>query len=226
METIVTWIESHSVTVGLVSAALVGFGGLLGKFLLKRSAKLEVYGPAGLCYVEDHKDPKTGRESRLAVFILNPAIKNHSDRNFQIDRFYLGYDCLRFDRKFRQKLFATSFPARPRKQMGNGQKILSVFFTKYADGLDEHLSVSAEVAPKSIAAAYVMFISNTWGSWIPREINEHVTVKLFITTVGEKTLTAKTRLKVSRDIKILEDFCPGISSQIRDQSLWNAELKR
>jgi len=222
------WLELHPVAVDVAKwLLLIAAAWMSGAFTVLRRftqrPRVEVYGPACFCYLEDYKDLKSGKDTTLAVFILNPAIKNPSDRSFEIDRMLLGYDCQHFFRRFRQELFSVSFPARPRKAFGTGIKVLPVFFTRFGDNMDDSASVHGKVGPKSLTAAYLMFISNTWGSWRAREVNGQIAVRLRITTVGEGSLVRKVKIRVFKDKKILEEFCPTLYEHAKTDNLWNLE---
>jgi hypothetical protein len=224
------WLESHPVTVDvtkwiLVIAAVWISGAFTALRRFTQRPHVEIYGPACFCYLEDYKDPESGKDSTLAVFVLNPAIKNPSDRSFEIDKMLLSYDCQHFFRKFQQELFPVSFPARPRKAFGVGVKVLPVFFTRFGDEMDEISSVQGKIGPKSLTAAYLMFISNTWGSWRAKETKGMIEVRLRISTVGEGSLVQKVKIRVFRDKKILEDFCPTLYEHAKTNNLWNQEWK-
>ncbi|EDY84326.1 hypothetical protein VDG1235_3957 [Verrucomicrobiia bacterium DG1235] len=222
----IDWIESHKVTVDLAKWAIVilfawaaGVFRLAGRFLQR--PKLELYGPAGFCYLQDYHDKDEDTKGKLAVFVINPVIKNPTLRSFEIDRFFLGYRCKRFFRSYRQKLFHVSFPARPTKKMGDGLKILPVYFTNYGDGFDEKCTVEGFVEPRRVRAAYSMFISNTWGSWDPIVKNEKIEIKLTATTIGEGTLTRKVKLPVVTKKEVLDDFCNGLYDYVQTPNTWN-----
>lgn len=228
MASIIDWLEAHAVTVDLakwVAVIVVAWFGGVFKFLrqFNQRPKLEVHGPAGFCYLEERKDDGTGRTSTLAVFVLNPAIENPSDRSFEIARFLFGFDCHHIFRRFRQQLFHVSFPNRPQKKFGAGTKILPVFFTNFPDDLNDTMTVSGRIEARSMAAAYVMFISNTWGSWTPRVSNDTVAVLLRAETVGEGALTRKVKLRVHRDPSVIRDFCPDLYDHITSSEMWNLE---
>ncbi len=229
MSAVLTWIENHPTTVSILQwGALIILAWVAGVFKWLRvkttSPKLECVAPASFCFLELLGDFRGHPNSVRASFFVHASIINRSPEKVVVDRFRLGFKCRNMFRSMHQKLLRLAYPAWPRKRLGTGYKLMGAFFTEYGNEDDRLLSVSGTIEPKDIAAGYLLFVSNTYGSWNPQIENDHIQVKLNVTLSSGAKLTDKVRIRVTQDRSVAEEFVPGILEHISDESTWNHSI--
>lgn len=192
--------------------------------LRTKSPKLECVPTASFCFIENLEDFRGNRNVVRAAFFIHASIVNRSPSRAVIDRFRLGFACRLWYRSMRQRMLRLALPSRPRKRLGTGHKLMGSFFTDYDDGYDDRLTVRGSIESSDYVGGYLLFVSNTYGNWNPRVIQDTVEVRLTCTlTTGEK-LTHKAKIRVTSDLTEAEEFCPGILEHITDESTWNHEV--
>lgn len=226
MESILTWVETHPTTVNLLQWFLVvvvaWFAGVFRWVKIKtRSPKLEIIPTASMAFLEDLGEFKGISNTIRISFIVHASIVNKTTERIVIDQFKLGYRSYHLLKSMKQKILRQAFPAWPRKRLGEGYKLMGAFFTKYGDEKDEILSVSGAIESREVASGYLLFVSNTFGSWNPKIEDERVKIRLTCSlTTGEK-LSHTGYLRITTDPAIIEEFCPGLISHVTHDSTWN-----
>ncbi len=226
MESAISWIEAHPTTTSLLQWAVVLLvAWALGAFRWLRQAtigpKLKCVPSASLCFVERLGNVDGFEDGVRASFIIHASVYNRTPNSVVIDRFVLCFKSKSIFRSMRQNLLRLAFPAWPRKRLGEGYKLMGAFFTSYADQHDSALSVSGRIEARDIASGYLLFVSNTYGSWNPVVEGEKVKVRVKVTfSVGGRR-RASCWIRVVEDPAVVEEFCPGLVGHVGHESTWN-----
>jgi hypothetical protein len=159
-----------------------------------------------------------------AAYIINASLVNSSTERIVLDQFSLSYQTLNPLRSFRQRLVRIAFPARPRKRVGSGIKMMGVWFTDFPD--EEYAIPASQGAlePKDMESGFLLFASFTWGSWNPAVVDGLLKVKLKAHLTSGEVLVSTARLRALYEPEIAHEFCPGIIEHIAHESTWNHDL--
>lgn len=226
---VVTWIEAHEVTVGLLEATalflVAWFGGLFSYFRRFRARpSVRIQDTASFVFLETVAATGEHPEGLRASFVINASLVNSSNEKIVLDQFELSYRTRSFRRSFSQRLLRLGFPSRPRKRLGESEKYMGVWFTDYP--LDELKMEAATgvLEPKDHCAGYLLFTSYTFGAWNPKIEKERIAVRLRASLTSGTTLKTSARLRVTYDAKYAESFSPGLPAHVAHESTWNHDL--
>ncbi|HSN65237.1 MAG TPA: hypothetical protein VLS94_01295 [Fusibacter sp.] len=190
------WIEKHPVFVELIKWTILVFGAwFLGIFrIIKKYTQnpvLSLFESPRFCFIEEYQ--KDGLPARLAVFIVNPCIRNPSNDSYEIDSFTLGYECEDKKIAFQQNLLPISFPTTPQCQLDENIKYLPVYFTNFGS----LAGVDSIVEARRKKSGYILFVAKTYGTWKPEYRDGNIRISIKIGLVGNKTLECKENLRIS-----------------------------
>ena len=223
-----TWIESHRVTVGLTqSLALILLAWLAGAFrllqALTRKPSIRIVDSASFVFIESASIE--GKENALrAAYVINASLVNSSTERIVLDQFSLSYQTVNPFRSFKQRLVRIAFPARPRKRLGSGFKMMGVWFTNFTDEEYALPPALGALEPKDMESGYLLFSSFTWGSWNPVVVDGQIRVKLKAHLTSGEVLVSTARLRALYEPETAHEFCPGIIEHIAHESTWNHDL--
>lgn len=223
-----TWIESHRVTVGLTqSLALILLAWLAGAFrllqALTRKPSVRIVDSASFVFIE--RPSIQGKENALrAAYVINVSLVNSSTERIVLDQFSLSYQTGNPFRSFKQRLVRIAFPARPRKRLGSGFKMMGVWFTNFPDEEYALPPALGALEPKDMESGYLLFSSFTWGSWNPVVVDGQIRVKLKAHLTSGEVLVSTARLRALYESETAHEFCPGIIEHIAHESTWNHDL--
>lgn len=223
-----TWIESHRVTVGLAqSLALILLAWLAGAFrllqALTRRPSVRIVDSASFVFIESPSIE--GKDNALrAAYVINASLVNSSAERIVLDEFSLSYQTVNPFRSFKQRLVPIAFPARPRKRLGSGFKMMGVWFTNFPDEEYTLPPGLGSLEPKDMESGYLLFTSFTWGSWNPVVVDGQVRVRLKAYLTSGEVLVGAARLRALYEPETAHEFCPGIIEHIAHESTWNHDL--
>lgn len=226
MDQIFSWIEGHPTTISIIEWTIVLLvGWFIGAFRWIKSVtkkpKLDLVSTASFAFVENIEELDGYRNVNRVSFFVHAAVINRTKETIVIDKFKLGYQCKNVIKSMRQSILRQAFPSWPRKRLGQSHKLMGAFFTQYGDEMDATLSVSGVVESKHLAAGYLLFVSNTYGSWNPLIKNESCKIRLSVELTTGEVLKCTQRIRVTDDPNLAEDFSPGILGHVGDSSTWN-----
>jgi hypothetical protein len=225
---VITWIESHRVTVGLTqSLALILLAWLAGAFrllqALTRKPIVRIVDSASFVFIDSVSIE--GKENALrAAYVINASLVNSSKERIVLDQFSLSYQTANPFRSFKQILVRIAFPARPRKRLGSGFKLMGVWFTNFPDEEYALPPALGALEPKDMESGYLLFSSFTWGSWSPVVADGQIRVKLKALLTSGEVLVTTARLHALYEPETAHEFCPGIIEHIAHESTWNHDL--
>lgn len=104
--------------------------------------------------------------------------------------------------------------------MGAGTKYHSVWFSRYPDST-EGLIVHGRIAAGDYKEGYLLFVTNTFGTWNPDERASEVQVEVTARMASGGSAKKRTRVRVCNSMDTLEKLVPGIGEQIEHESAWN-----
>lgn len=223
-----TWIESHRVTVGLAqSVVLILLAWLAGAFrllqALTRKPSVRIVDSASFVFIESPSIE--GKENALrAAYVINASLVNSSRERIVLDQFTLSYQTANPFRSFKQKLVRIAFPARPRKRLGSGSKMMGVWFTNFPDEEYALPPAMGALEPKDMQSGYLLFASFTWGSWNPVVLDDQIRVRLKAQLTSGEIFVSTARLRALDEPDTAHEFCPGITEHIAHESTWNHDL--
>jgi hypothetical protein len=225
---VITWIENHRVTVGLTqSLALILLAWLAGAFrllqALTRKPSVRIVDSASFVFIESVSIEGKENASR-AAYVINASLVNSSTERIVLDQFSLSYQTANPFRSFKQRLVRIAFPARPRKRLGSGFKMMGIWFTNFPDEEYALPPALGELEPKDMESGYLLFSSFTWGSWNPLVADDQIRVKLKALLTSGEVLVSTARLRALYEPETAHEFCPGIIEHIAHESTWNHDL--
>lgn len=226
MDDIFIWLETHPTTINFLQWTLVvviaWFSGVFRWLRTKtRSPKLEVVPTASMAFLENLGEFKGVANTIRISFIVHASIINKTTDRIVIDRFKLSYRSSHILKSMQQKILRQAFPSWPRKRLGESYKLMGAFFTTYGDDYDAILSVSGLIESREMASGYLLFVSNTYGSWNPKIENGKIKVRLICSLTTGETLSYNEYLRVTEDHDLIEEFCPGLVKHVAHDSTWN-----
>lgn len=226
---IVTWIENHEITVGLLrDAVLVFFAWLSGAFVYFRRFRdephLRIVETASFVIVERVPATAERPEAMRTSFILNVSLVNSSNEKVVLDHFELSYQAHSFLRSYRQRLLRIAFPSRPRKRVGEGVKYMGVWFTEYPQDDLKMDVIDGKLESKDQCSGFLLFTSYTYGSWNPWITDGEIRIRLNASLTSRQRLSTKAKVRVSEDMQFADDFSPGLGAHVAHASTWNHDL--
>lgn len=130
------WLELHNTTIDLLKWLIIlliawfsGFIKLIYKYTKK--PKSVIIPSASIIYFESILEKDNIKNAVRCSYILNVKVTNLSKEKIFVDHFHISYKNYSLKRSMKQKLLRIPFPNRPRKILGDIEKLLSVFFTNY-----------------------------------------------------------------------------------------------
>ena len=136
MNEIVTWIESHPISIDIVKwlalIALAWFAGVF-RFLKSYSKRpsLSIVSEASLCFLEKMDSFQGCNNVSRAAYMIDLTIRNPTSERIVIESFFMSYVIDKPLRFLSHTYHPVSMPSRPRKEMGSSTKVSKVFFFKF-----------------------------------------------------------------------------------------------
>ena len=228
MDDLLTWIETHKVTIGIIQwAVLLIIAWLSGLFRLiwknTIKPKLEIVPTASIIFYEEIQDEIYTNPVR-ASFIIYANLVNRTNEKIVLQDFYLSFESENFWRSYKQKLLSVTFPARPRKIVGTGIKFMNVFFTEYPEEEVKLKAESGKLETKEMASGYVLFVSSTYGNWNPKIRDGYIRVKLHGILTNGETNTNKAPIRITQSKEIIDELVPGLVQHVAHESTWGYDL--
>jgi hypothetical protein len=225
---VISWIEGHRVTVGLIQAVtlllIAWFTGIFRLVVtLTRRPKVRIAETASMIYIETPNIEERESEIR-AAFILNASIINSSRERIVLDQFLLSYQTLNPFRSHKQKLVRIALPSRPQKRVGTGWKLMGVWFTNFAGDESPLPPSTGRLESMHMESGYLLFVTYTWGGWSPAVADGKIRVRLKALLTSGDVLVHEARVRAVSDSSIISELCPGIIEHIADESTWNHDL--
>lgn len=229
MEPVIAWIEKHQVTVGLLQSLgllIIAWASGVFAFLRRYSRKpiVRVIPTASFAFVEEFEVHNGAKNAARVSFVLNVAVTNRTEEKIVVDEFSLAFKTRTLLRSWRQHLLRIPFPVRPQKRVGEGRKLMGVWFTEFPVEDFPQGVISGTIEGKESQGGYLLFVSFTHGAWNPKITTEGIPVELRAELTTGEVLTHRSVIRVVTDPIYVSEFCPKLPEHVAHESTWNHDL--
>jgi len=189
-----------------------------------KGPSIEVIDTASLCYLDKEPQESEHDDTVRSAFVLGVGVGNPRDSDIVVKTFMFAYRRRQFWGKYAKKLGPCTLPNIPRKEMGAGTKYLAVWFSRFPGSTDD-LVVNARIQDKGYSEGYLLFVSNTYGSWNPEELDGKVEIEVTAVLTSGERVKARSKIRIWESMEEIEKLIPDLGDQVRHQSSWNIPAK-
>jgi hypothetical protein len=222
---VITWIESHPVTVGIIQWIIVGLiAWVLGFFnyirtILKRP-KVEVEKFTSRCFWEEMGVIDGNDHNARVTFLIEAGVNNPTKDPIYVRDFTVQIKRLKKWPLWHDALNAVTLPSRVRHLLPNITRYLKNWFSNFEEGGD-YLTLDAKIEPREFQSGFLLFVSFSWGYMRPLVKDGAVPIKLKARLTTGEILEVKSSIHIVKDRETFESMVPGIFTHVCNSETWN-----